>query len=204
MGLRMRWAWALNHARDVRLLISIKAPVGASRENNAHAKREDDAMVVIKRSVGLLLIMSALAVSACANGATSKSSVCAAYDTTRQATDYSARLVAPDGKASPDLFELQIQAVHPASMASRIKKITLNDGSAPKFRLLDDNCICGMKIKDVDVECTHITTYTADIFRKTLVGLQNKGLAMTFHLENNHIVAGPLISSSEINEVLSQ
>ena len=83
----------------------------------------------------------------------SKSSTCAAFDTSRDATDYSARLVGQDDGG----FEIQIQAVHAKEMASPIKKITLSNGSTPKFKMLEDNCICGMRINDVEVECTHIT-----------------------------------------------
>ena len=103
---------------------------------------------------------------------------------------------------SIEFYELQIQAVHPKTMASQIEKITLNDGTAPKLRLIDDNCICGMEIAYAKVDCTHITTYVADIPRQTLIALMDEGLAMTFHLKNGRLVAGSKISAANVRGAL--
>ena len=132
----------------------------------------------------------------------SKSSTCAAFDTSRDITDYSARLVANDG--ARESYEIQIQAVHAKAMASPITKITLSDGTAPNLKMLDDSCICGMRINDVEVDCTHITNYAANITRETLEASKNTGLAMTFLLENGRIVAGPRFVPEEIKKALSR
>lgn len=132
----------------------------------------------------------------------SKSSTCTAFDTSREITDYSARIVAHDG--TRDRFDIQIQAVHAKEMASPIRNITLSDGSTPNFKMLDDNCVCGMRINDVDVECTHITKYSADISRESLEMASDSGLAMTFLLENGRIVAGPRFSAKEIRKTLAR
>ncbi len=146
-------------------------------------------------------VLAASLISACAIGPGTKSSTCSAYDSTRRSTEYSARIVAED---QGNQYELQIQAVHPITMASPIKKLSLNDGTHPQIRLLDDNCICGMQIDTVDVDCTHITTYIAVISEDTLIAVQKKGLAMTLILENGRLVAGPVIDASEIRKILRQ
>lgn len=130
----------------------------------------------------------------------SKSSTCEAFDTSRDVTDYSARLVAHHGARAS--YEIQIQAMHAKRMASPIRKITLSDGSTPDFNMLKDNCICGMRINDVEVECTHITSYSVDVARETLEASVESGLAMTFLLDNGRIVAGPRFGPDEINETL--
>lgn len=165
-----------------------------------------------KISAAFALSSAVILASACASNSATKSSTCSAYDTTRQSTEYSVRLIGPkhfvtterydEAGDSPESFELQIQAIHPKTMASQIEKITLNNGFSPKFQMIDDNCICGMEVRNVKVDCTHITTYTAEIPRKTLDALMNNGLAMTFHLKNGHLVAGPKISAASVKEVL--
>lgn len=130
----------------------------------------------------------------------SKSSTCTAFDTSRDITDYSARIVSHKG--ARESFEIQIQAVHAKGMASPIAKISLSNGTAANFEMLDDKCICGMRINDVEVECTHITTYTVDVARETLEASAETGLAMTFHLENGRIVAGPHFGHEEIKKAL--
>lgn len=152
-----------------------------------------------------LIVVLTAPVGAQENGqdeAFSKSSTCAAFDTSRDITDYSARIVAHD--SARESYEIQVQAVHAKAMASPITKITLSDGTAPNFKMLDDNCICGMRINDVEVDCTHITNYVAKITRETLEASKNTGLAMTFVLENGHIVAGPRFGPEEIEKALSR
>ncbi len=144
-------------------------------------------------------ILAASVVSACANDPGTNSSTCSAYDSTRRSTEYSARLVSDE---EDDQYELQIQVVHPITMASTIKKLSLNDGTHPRIRLLEDNCICGMKIETVDVDCTHITTYLAIIPEQTLLAVKEMGLTMTFLLENGRIVAGPIIGADEIRKIM--
>ncbi len=134
----------------------------------------------------------------------SKSSTCAAFDTSRDVTDYSARLAVYDSGSAQENFEIQIQAVHAKGMASPIKKITLSGGATPDFKMLEDNCVCGMRINDVEVECTHITTYTAEVVRETLQASVETGLAMTFLLDNGRIVAGPRFEPEEIRKALSR
>lgn len=146
-------------------------------------------------------VLAASFVSACTSGLETKSSTCSAYDSTRRSTEYSARLVASD---ADNQYELQIQAVHPITMASPIQKISLNDGTHPEIRFLDDNCICGMQIDTVDVDCTHITTYSAIIPEQTLIAVKGKGLAMTFTLENGRIIAGPVVGADEIRKILQR
>lgn len=153
-------------------------------------------------ALAVLLTAPAGAVETGQDETYSKSSTCAAFDTSREITDYSARLVAHDGGSTR--YEIQIQAVHAKGMASPIRKITLSDGSTPNFEMLDDNCICGMRINDVDVECTHITKYTADISRETLEMASDSGLAMTFLLDNGRIVAGPRFGAGEIRKTLAR
>lgn len=169
-------------------------------------------MCRMKISKSVLAIIAVSLISACSTDTATKSSTCSAFDTTQQSTEYSARLVRPDRLRATEMYDetgdssesyqLQIQAVHPKTMASPIRRISLNDGTTPALRLLDDNCVCGMQIRKADVECTHITTYHADISEQTLIAVQNKGLAMTFTLENGRIVAGPMIPSEEINKVM--
>ena len=132
----------------------------------------------------------------------SKSSTCEAFDTSRDVTDYSARLVAHIEAEPADRYEIQLQAVHAKGMASPIRKITLNDGAIASFTLLEDNCICGMRINDVDVECTHITIYSVSVTQETLEAAADDGLAMTFLLDNGRIVAGPRFGPEEINKTL--
>ena len=152
----------------------------------------------------VLAVLLAVTTGAQKNGeepeAFSNSSTCSAFDTSRDITDYSARLVALEGAN----YEIQIQAVHAKGMASPIKKITLGDGSAPTFEMLEDNCVCGMRINDVDVECTHITTYVAAITQEILEASADSGLAMTFLLENGRIIAGPLFGPEEIRKTLGR
>ena len=134
----------------------------------------------------------------------SKSSTCEAFDTSRDVTDYSARLVAHEDADVASRYEIELQAVHAKGMASPIRKITFSDGTTAPFKMLEDNCICGMRINDVEVECTHITTYSVTVAPETLEASTGAGLAMTFLLDNGRIVAGPRFESEEIKKILLQ
>ncbi|MEO1240444.1 MAG: hypothetical protein AAFX54_00925 [Pseudomonadota bacterium] len=158
------------------------------------------------KSIGCLIFLAML--TACANtggyssGKQSKSGQCTAFDTNRYETGYSARLVTRDDLGEGIVYEVQIQAVHAKSMASRIERITYTDQSIATFEFVSDSCVCGMRVKNADVECTHITNYIARVSTGTLQRSLENGLAMTFSLENGRIVAGPHIKAGEIEKVL--
>lgn len=139
----------------------------------------------------------------------SSAQTCSVYEGEGETTEYSAWLsVEASGDAvvhsSSGRVFLNIQGFHPnETSAQRIVEVRLSDSIRLTPQLLSNECVCGVRIRQSDSMCAHLSTYKALLEQVWLEDAQRIGLIIQFKLENGIIAEGPRLPPKEIRKFLS-